>query len=91
VDEKKVAAAIGEKVKSASPEFVLEHAGFAVGGVPPMGHRIAPIVVLDQDLQRFPEIWAAGGTSNAVFRLTWDDLVALTSGKGADIAKSSKS
>jgi prolyl-tRNA editing enzyme YbaK/EbsC (Cys-tRNA(Pro) deacylase) len=87
VDEKKVAAAIGEKVKSADAEFVLANTGFAIGGVPPTGHTVSPVTLLDQDLGQYDSIWAAGGSSNAVFRLTWDDLVSLTAGKPADIAK----
>ena len=87
VDEKKVTAVLGEKVKSADAEFVMKHAGVAPGGVPPVGHVVEPIVVLDQDLQKFDVIWAAAGTPNAVFKLTWDDLVRLTNGTPADVAK----
>jgi prolyl-tRNA editing enzyme YbaK/EbsC (Cys-tRNA(Pro) deacylase) len=87
VDEKKVSAVIGEKVKSADVDFVVAHVGVAPGGVPPVAHKVRPIVILDQDLRRFSEIWAAAGTPNAVFKLTWDDLVALTSGTPADVAK----
>jgi prolyl-tRNA editing enzyme YbaK/EbsC (Cys-tRNA(Pro) deacylase) len=87
VDEKKVSAVLGEKVKSADAEFVMKHAGVAPGGVPPVGHIVKPIVVLDQDLKQYAEIWAAAGTPNAVFKLTWDDLVALTNGTPADVAK----
>lgn len=87
VDEKKVSALLGEKVKSADAVFVLAHAGVAPGGVPPVGHRVKPKVILDHDLQQFAEIWAAAGTPNAVFKLTWHDLVALTGGLAADVAK----
>ena len=87
VDEKKVSALLGEKVKSADADFVLANTGVSPGGVPPVGHVVKPIVVLDQDLQQFSEIWAAAGTPNAVFQLTWSDLVALTGGTPADIAK----
>jgi prolyl-tRNA editing enzyme YbaK/EbsC (Cys-tRNA(Pro) deacylase) len=87
VDEKKVSALLGEKVKSADAAFVLAHAGVAPGGVPPVGHILEPTVVLDQDLHQFDEIWAAAGTPNAVFNLTWDDLVALTKGTSADVTK----
>ena len=87
VDEKKVSAVIGEKVKSADAEFVLTHAGVAPGGVPPVGHRVQPMIILDQDLRQYGEIWAAAGTPNAVFKLTWNDLVSLTHGTPADIAK----
>jgi len=87
VDEKKVSAVLGEKVKSADADFVLAHAGVPPGGVPPVGHLVAPHVVLDQDLKQYEVIWAAGGTANAVFKLTWEDLVALTNGTPADVAK----
>jgi prolyl-tRNA editing enzyme YbaK/EbsC (Cys-tRNA(Pro) deacylase) len=87
VDEKKVSAVLGEKVKSADAEFVIAHAGFAPGGVPPVGHKVQPIIVLDQDLQHHEVIWAAAGTPNAVFKLTWNDLVTLTKGTPAEVAK----
>ncbi len=87
VDEKKVTAVLGEKVKSADAEFVIVNAGVAPGGVPPVGHKVQPIVVLDQDLRQYDVIWAAAGTPNAVFKLTWDDLVRLTGGVAADVAR----
>ncbi len=87
VDEKKITALLGEKVKSADADFVLANAGVPPGGVPPVGHKVAPIVVLDQDLRQYKVIWAAAGTPNAVFKLTWDDLVSLTGGMPADVAK----
>ncbi|HEX2942995.1 MAG TPA: YbaK/EbsC family protein [Rhodopila sp.] len=87
VDEKKVAARIGQKISRADADFVLRHAGFAVGGVPPVGHQTAPLTVLDQDLRQYPTIWAAAGSANAVFELTPDDLAALTGATFADVAK----
>jgi len=87
VDEKKVAALIGEKVKSADADFVRETTGFVIGGVPPVGHTTPPVTLLDQDLAKLGQIWAAGGTPNAVFSLTWDDLVLLTGGQPADVAR----
>jgi prolyl-tRNA editing enzyme YbaK/EbsC (Cys-tRNA(Pro) deacylase) len=87
VDEKKVSALLGEKVKSCDAEFVMAHAGVAPGGVPPVGHKVRPRVVIDQDLQAYNEIWAAAGTANSVFKLTWEDLVMLTQGMPGDVAK----
>jgi prolyl-tRNA editing enzyme YbaK/EbsC (Cys-tRNA(Pro) deacylase) len=87
VDEKKVSAALGEKVKSADADFVLAYAGVAPGGVPPVGHKVKPVIVLDQDLKNYDVIWAAAGTPNAVFQLTWKDLLEITGGTPADIAK----
>lgn len=87
VDEKKVAALIGEKVERATPDFVRDKSGYAIGGVPPIGHAEPPLVLIDDDLLTFPAIWAAAGTPNAVFRLTPDQLVSLTGGRVADVKK----
>jgi prolyl-tRNA editing enzyme YbaK/EbsC (Cys-tRNA(Pro) deacylase) len=87
VDETKVAALLGQKVKRAEPAFVLANTGVAVGGVPPCGHISAPLTFLDRDLERYETIWAAGGSPNAVFALTPADLVRLTGAVFADIAK----
>jgi Cys-tRNA(Pro) deacylase len=87
VDEKKVGALLGKKIGRADADFVREATGFTIGGVPPVAHATPPIVLIDQDLQRFPIVWAAAGTSNAVFRITPADLIRLTQGQVADIAK----
>jgi prolyl-tRNA editing enzyme YbaK/EbsC (Cys-tRNA(Pro) deacylase) len=87
VDEKKVSALMGEKVKSADADYVLRTTGFAPGGVAPVGHATPPTAFIDQDLAQFAVIWAAAGTANAVFQLTFADLQALTGGTVADTAK----
>ena len=87
VDEKKIAALLGRKISRADAEFVLRHTGFAVGGVPPLGHATTPATFLDRDLEAYPTIWAAAGSPNAVFELTPADLVRLTRAAFADIAK----
>jgi prolyl-tRNA editing enzyme YbaK/EbsC (Cys-tRNA(Pro) deacylase) len=87
VDEKKAAAAIGEPIARADPDFVREATGFAIGGVPPIGHKTKPIVLIEEQLMRFAEIWAAAGAPNAVFRLTPSDLVELTGGRVAAVAR----
>jgi len=85
VDEKAVAARLGEPIGRADADFVRERTGYAIGGVPPLGH-IAPLpTFIDRDLLGYDEIWAAAGTPNAVFRLRPADLVALTGGEVADI------
>ncbi len=86
VDEKKVAALLGEKLGKADAEFVRSQTGFAIGGVPPVGHDVRPEIFVDQDLMAFAEIWAAAGTPNAVFRLTPRDLARITGGRVATIA-----
>jgi prolyl-tRNA editing enzyme YbaK/EbsC (Cys-tRNA(Pro) deacylase) len=87
VDEKKVRALLGEKVERADADFVRAATGFAIGGVPPLGHATAPVVFIDRDLEAFPTIWAAAGTPNAVFELTFADLVGFAHGSVADIRK----
>ncbi len=54
-------------------------------GVPPVGHRAAPVTLIDSDFLAFQEIRAAAGTPNAVFRLKPEDRVAMTGGRIADI------
>lgn len=85
VDEKKLAALLGEKVERAKPDFVREKTGYAIGGVPPVGHLEEPVVLIDQDLLALDSLWAAAGTPNAVFALTPAELQAVTGGAVADI------
>ncbi|MEQ9606412.1 MAG: YbaK/EbsC family protein [Kiloniellaceae bacterium] len=87
VDEKAVARLLGEKLARADADFVRARTGFAIGGVPPVGHREAPAVFIDEDLMALDEIWAVAGTPNAVFRLTPKELVALTGGAVAAVKK----
>ena len=87
VDANKLASLLGEGVKRASPEFVRDNTGYAIGGVPPVAHRVEPIVLIDENLFNLECLWAAAGTPNAVFRLLPDDLSRLTAGVVADIAE----
>ena len=80
VNEKKVKEYTGEKLEKADAEFVLEHTGFAIGGVPPVGHKYPIDTYIDEDLMQYEEIWAAAGNPNAVFRLTPEILVKITNG-----------
>ena len=87
VDTAKVAVIVGEKVSRADPDFVRERSGYAIGGVPPVGHRTLPVTVLDQDLLGFNEVWAAAGTPDAVFCLTPSDLRTFTGADFHDVAQ----
>ena len=89
VDEKAVAARLGEPIGRADADFVRARTGFAIGGVPPVGHPESLPTFIDRDLLCYGEIWAAAGTPNAVFRLRPADLVALTGGEVADIRQAS--
>ena len=80
VDEHLVAEKVGEMSRIAPAAFVRAETGYAIGGVPPIGHDAPIRTVIDQDLLDYDEIWAAAGTPHAVFRLTPQDLVTLTKG-----------
>jgi prolyl-tRNA editing enzyme YbaK/EbsC (Cys-tRNA(Pro) deacylase) len=85
VDEGKVAALLAEPVGRADADFVRQRTGFAIGGVAPVAHAEPLTILIDEDLMRWPEIWAAAGHPNTVFKLTPDDLVRLTGGRVAAI------
>jgi prolyl-tRNA editing enzyme YbaK/EbsC (Cys-tRNA(Pro) deacylase) len=84
VHEKRLGRALGEKLERADADFVRAATGYAIGGVPPLGHATAMRVVMDRDLNAFREIWAAAGTPRAVFPTTPEELARLT---GAEIAE----
>ena len=84
VDEKKVAALVG-KIGRADAEFVKARTGFTIGGVSPVGHATPPVTLIDRELFRFAEIWAAAGHPHGVFKLRPQDLVALTGAPVADV------
>lgn len=80
VNEKLLKQLAGEGIEKASPDFVREMTGFAIGGVAPVGHLKPSESYIDQDLLQYEELWAAAGTPHAVFRLTPADLSRLTGG-----------
>mgnify|MGYP001436035624 FL=1 len=88
IDEAKVGQILGTTIHRADADFVKRATGFSIGGVPPVGHPTQLTVVLDQTLQDFEEIWAAGGTPTSVFRLAPTQLINLTGGAFADVALS---
>lgn len=81
VNEKAIEALIGEPLGRADADFVRQRTGYAIGGVPPVGHSERLETFIDEDLLQQAEIWAAAGTPNAVFRLTPGDLVRMTGGR----------
>jgi prolyl-tRNA editing enzyme YbaK/EbsC (Cys-tRNA(Pro) deacylase) len=87
VDTARIAAEFGfGKLKRATPEFVREHTGQAIGGVAPTGHPKPVRTLVDTALARYGEIWAAGGVPRAVFPTTYAELVRITAGTPADVA-----
>jgi len=81
VDEKRISGYAGEAIGRADADFVRSVTGFAIGGVPPVGHAQAMETYLDEDFLGYQTIWAAAGTPNAIFELKTSDLQKMTSGK----------
>ncbi len=81
VDEKRISEYAGESIGRADADFVRSVTGFAIGGVPPVGHAQEMETFLDEDLLGYATVWAAAGTPNAIFELTPDDLKKMTGGK----------
>jgi len=86
VDEKKVAAITGP-LGRADAEFVKARTGFSIGGVAPLAHTESPLTLIDRELFRFAEIWAAAGHPNGVFRLAPAELEALTGAPVHDVTQ----
>jgi prolyl-tRNA editing enzyme YbaK/EbsC (Cys-tRNA(Pro) deacylase) len=86
VDTAKVAALLGvAAVKRPDADFVRSRTGFAIGGVPPIGHAVALRTLVDVSLAEHEAIWAAAGHPHAVFPTTYDELVRITGGSPADV------
>ena len=86
VDERKVAAIVGA-IGRADADFVKAKTGFTIGGVSPVGHAAPPVQLIDRELFRFDEIWAAAGHPNGVFRLSPNQLGALTGAPVHDVVQ----
>jgi prolyl-tRNA editing enzyme YbaK/EbsC (Cys-tRNA(Pro) deacylase) len=77
VDEAALARWIGDGIGRADAEFVRQATGFAIGGVPPIGHSNPLTTVFDEDLLQYSSIWAAAGTPNALFEIDPAELQRL--------------
>jgi Cys-tRNA(Pro) deacylase len=85
VDERKLARLAGGKVRRADAATVRQATGFAIGGVPPLGHETALPIWVDEDLLAHDLIYAAAGVPDCVFPLSPDELVRATGGQVADV------
>jgi prolyl-tRNA editing enzyme YbaK/EbsC (Cys-tRNA(Pro) deacylase) len=87
VDVARLAAVVGEPaIRRATAREARDLTGFTIGGIPPVGHARPVRVVMDPDLGRHREIWAAAGTDRAVFPIGPAALRALTNAIVAPIA-----
>jgi Cys-tRNA(Pro) deacylase len=84
-DTSLLASALGKSIGRADAARVRDATGFAIGGVPPLGHKTPLEVVIDRDLLQYDVIWAAAGTPHAVFSITPSELVRVTGGRVVDL------
>jgi prolyl-tRNA editing enzyme YbaK/EbsC (Cys-tRNA(Pro) deacylase) len=90
VDVERVREELGaEKVTRAKPDIVRETTGYAIGGVPPFGHRTRTRVLADRGLLDHDTVWAAAGTPHTVFPIAPESLVAHAGGTLVDVRESS--
>ena len=85
-DPARLAALAGAPIRRADADTVRTATGFAIGGVPPIGHATPLPTYLDRDLLRYDTIWAAAGTPNAVFPITPAELERIIGATVADLA-----
>ena len=86
VDEQRVAAITGP-LGRADADFVKARTGFSIGGVAPLAHSAATVTLLDRELFRFEQLWAAAGHPNGVFCLSPQQLQSLTAAPVADVVQ----
>jgi prolyl-tRNA editing enzyme YbaK/EbsC (Cys-tRNA(Pro) deacylase) len=87
VDEALLAGVVGEEVEQATGKFVRERTGFAIGGVPPVGHAQPVATYLEEHLLDHALVWAAAGTPRAVFCIAPADLVRITAARVVAVAR----
>ena len=88
VDTKKIKKMLKiSHVSFANPEECSTLSGFKPGGVPPVGYPEQPMTLIDEDLFKYSEVWAAAGTDHAFFPISPEELMRVTRGEKADIKK----
>jgi prolyl-tRNA editing enzyme YbaK/EbsC (Cys-tRNA(Pro) deacylase) len=85
VDEKRISEYTGEAIVRADADFARAVTGFAIGGVPPVGHVQEIETYMDEDFLQYATVWAAAGTPNAIFQLKTSDLQKMTDAKVARV------
>jgi prolyl-tRNA editing enzyme YbaK/EbsC (Cys-tRNA(Pro) deacylase) len=72
-------------LRLAPPATVLEATGFAAGGVPPIGHAQALLVVLDRSVLRTDVVFGGGGDEFHMLRISPGEIVRITNAQIADL------
>ena len=83
--KRKLKRILGFKPGMASPEYVLQSTGYAVGGVPPFGHTSPVTVLMDEDLMQYDLVWGAAGTPQTVFPISPGKLREISGAKLGDV------
>jgi prolyl-tRNA editing enzyme YbaK/EbsC (Cys-tRNA(Pro) deacylase) len=86
VDTELLTGEIGVPVSVARAKLVKEVTGQPIGGVAPIGHTTRLRTIVDQSLQEYGELWAAGGSANTIFPLTYGELLRITDGTAMQVA-----
>lgn len=87
VDELLISQYTHEAIDRPDAEYVRTTTGFSIGGVPPIGHLTKPDTYIDEDLLIYEFLWAAGGTPNAIYKLSPQELLSMTQGKIVRVKK----
>ena len=74
-------------ISMANPKSVKEVTGFTIGGVSPIGHLKEVEIFIDNNLKRFQNIYAAAGHPNCVYKVSFENLLKMTSGKVEDFTE----
>ena len=85
INETRISSLVEEPIVKADVDFVRNATGYAIGGVPPVGHSTSVVIFIDEDLMQYESVWAAAGTPHAVFSLNPLDLPEMTGGRVIDI------
>ena len=85
-DTERLAAVAGAPIRRADADAVRAATGYAIGGVPPIGHATPLRTFIDADLLRYDTVWAAAGTPNAVFPIRPAELERITGAQVVDLA-----
>ena len=74
--DRRVDTGLFGETRAATAEEVRAASGFAIGGVPPLGHDRPLPTIVDESLLRFETVWCAAGTPHAVFPVPTNELIA---------------
>jgi prolyl-tRNA editing enzyme YbaK/EbsC (Cys-tRNA(Pro) deacylase) len=85
VDLKKLETILNVPIRQANAKEVRAFTGFAIGGIPPVGHAQEMKTLIDEDLLQYDEIFAAGGIPESIFKTTPQDLLTMTGGQVAEV------